>query len=625
MASSKAKLSLFWLARNKPWWLVLFAGVLLAASFPPLPLNFLIFVAFVPIFVLMEAGVIPEKVPEDKIFKPIKTFIIVWWRILSLQIIWNKKRRGLKAFRYQRKLISGNAQLFRYTYSIFFIWNLLCCYWLMLTALSATSFPVAVVNTVAGIIAIVLNPLLMTIPLQFHSRIRNFLPTGFAAASLIVFWLCFEYLHLNWDLSWSWLTLGHALSFQPAWIQYAELTGVLGISAHILVANLLIYFFYRNLRKPGKARIISGLAAALWLGLPFLLGAALTSPDRPAFQRHGSIQVRIIQPNIDPYKKDNYYTAEEQVSLFQRLILSKPLDSNTIVMLPEKAITKALDPAAMIRSRLMKPLWALVDSFKIEILTGLDEFESYPDSVEPSVSSRLGYRMVNGHREAVYSDYYNSAIIMGIDRSTKVYRKGKLVPMVERVPFLSTLKALKFLNLDPSKTMASYGRPDSLDLLYTQAGIPINVMICYETVFGNHTRKKTLMGGEWMAVITNDGWWQKSSGYVQHAGLSSIRAIENRRALARCANNGRSMFIDVYGNTSQETNWWEEAVIDAEVPLYQYKTFYVRHGDYIGKIALWLTVLLILLGTVLHYRNKPRKQKVEDSDFQQAEKNEEEE
>jgi apolipoprotein N-acyltransferase len=176
--------------------------------------------------------------------------------------------------------------------------------------------------------------------------------------------------------------------------------------------------------------------------------------------------------------------------------------------------------------------------------------------------------------------------------------------MVERVPFLSTLKTLKFLNLDPSQTMASYGRPDSLDLLYTQSGVPINVMICYETEFGDHTRRKTLMGAEWMAVITNDGWWRQSSGYIQHAGMSILRAIENRRALARCANNGRSMVIDAKGNVLQETNWWEEAVIDAEIPLLSYKTFYVRHGDYIGQIAVVLTILLTFLGIILHYYRK---------------------
>ena len=203
---------------------------------------------------------------------------------------------------------------------------------------------------------------------------------------------------------------------------------------------------------------------------------------------------------------------------------------------------------------------------------------------------------------------------MGLDRSTKVYRKGKLVPMVERVPFLSTLRYLKFLKLDPNKTMASYGRPDSLALLYTQSGIPTNLMICYETEFGDHTRRKTLMGAEWMAVITNDGWCQQSSGYVQHAGMSIIRAIENRRALARCANNGRSMLVDAFGNVSQESNWWEEAVIDAKIPRYTYKTFYVRHGDYIGQIAIVLTLLLTLMGTILHYRqkwNRPETQSAE--------------
>lgn len=555
----------------------------------------------------MEAGIIPEKVPEDKIFKPIKSFIIVWWRILSLQFIWRKNFRGLKTFRYQRKMISGNAQLFRYNYAIFFLWNLFCCYWLMLTALGATSFPEAVVNTVAGTIAIVLNPLLMTIPMQFHSRIRNFLSVEWAAASLIVFWLCFEYLHLNWDLSWSWLNLGHALSFHPNWVQYAEWTGTLGISMHILIANMLIYFFYRHLKMVGKAKFVMGGLAVLWLLLPFIIGQQLNAADRAIFQSNGNLKVRIVQPNIDPYKKDNYYTAEDQVALFERLILSKQLDSNTIVMLPEKAITKALDPAAMIRSRLMAPLWKLVDSFHVEIITGLEEFETFPDSLEPPVSARQGYRFINGRRKPVYANYYNSAINMGLDRSTKVYRKGKLVPMVERVPFLATLKTLKFLHLDPSQTMASYGRPDSLDLLYTQSGVPINLMICYETEFGDHTRKKTLMGAEWMAVITNDGWWQQSSGYIQHAGLSILRAIENRRSIARCANNGRSMVINAHGKVLQETNWWEEAIIDAEIPRYTYKTFYVRHGDYIGKLATALSVLLTILGTILHYRRKKQK------------------
>jgi apolipoprotein N-acyltransferase len=193
---------------------------------------------------------------------------------------------------------------------------------------------------------------------------------------------------------------------------------------------------------------------------------------------------------------------------------------------------------------------------------------------------------------------------LGADRNTDTYRKGRLVPMVERVPFLKVLKSLKFLHIDPAKGLNNYGRPDSLKLLYTQGGIPTNVLICYESAFGDHTRQKTLMGGQWIAMVTNDGWWFQSSGYVQHAGLSVIRAIENRRAIARCANNGRSMVVDAFGHASKATNWWEATVFDATLPLY--KTYYVRHGDFIGRFAVWLTLILVLLGFYFDFRQKKK-------------------
>jgi apolipoprotein N-acyltransferase len=597
---------LFWLARNKPWWLVILTGLLLAASFPPSPLNPLIFVAFLPLFVLFEEGVIPARVPEDKVFKPLKAIIIITYRLLSLQFIWRKQSRGLAVFRYQRKYISGNAQLFRYSYAALLIWNALCCYWLMLTATKASSIPEGVINTLAGIIAISLNPLLMTIPLQFYSRLRHFLPVWLAAPSLVIFWITFEYLHLNWELSWSWLNLGNALSFWPSWIQYAEFTGVLGISAHILIANLLVYYFYRMLRAKAKGKILAGSAALLWILLPLAAAPMLSNPGRDIFIAHDSMRVRIIQPNVDPYKKDNYYTAEAQVALFEQLILSRPLDSNTLVMLPERAITRAQDPAGIIKGRLMQPLWHLVDSFHIEILTGLEDYQTFPDTVEPPLSARQGYRFVNGKRKAVFTEHYNSALLMGADREMKLYRKDKLVPMVERMPFLGLVKALKFLHMDPSQNFLSFGRADSLHPLLARDSTPLNVFICYESAFGDHSRQKTLQGAELLTMITNDGWWRHSSGYVQHAGLSVIRAIENRRALARCANNGTSMFVSARGQISQATDWWEPTIIEEVLPLYRGQTFYVRHGDFVGKIAAGLAILLSLAGIVLHYLRNTR-------------------
>jgi apolipoprotein N-acyltransferase len=608
MASAKENLSLSSLARRKPYGLVLLSGILLAASFPPSPCYLLIYVAFVPLLVLFEPGIVAEKGLEDAVFYPFKRIAIVFWRLITLQPLW-RKGMGLRGVsRYEMQEISGNAQLFRYSYAALFVWNAICCYWLGLTAFQATNFAEAMANAVAGILAIALNPLLMAIPFQLLARMRHRVPMTWAVLAWACYWLTFEFLHMNWELSWPWLTLGNALSYHPEWIQYAEYTGVLGVSTHILLVNVLVYVLLRQIPVRRRGAWAGALATVIVfvMGFPLYESGRLTSPSRSALYATDSLHVRLIQPNIDPYPGNASLTAEEQIEHYRRLILSQPVDSGTVVILPERAIPLALEPRTMLRGRALAPLWDIVDSFHVQLLTGLDDYEDFQDTADAPISARENYRIIDGKRTLVYTDYYNSAWVMQADRNTQVYRKAKLVPMVERVPFLRGLRILKFLNLDPAKGISSYGRPDSMGLLMTGDSIPTQVMICYESAFGDHTRQKTALGAQWIAMITNDGWWGNSSGYVQHAGLSVLRAIENRRAIARCANNGRSMIVGADGQVTQETDWWTEAVIDAAIPLYTYETFYVRHGDYLGWGALAMTALLLSVSGFLRLRARQK-------------------
>lgn len=597
---------MFSLAKRKPYLLVLLSGALLGVSFPPSPLNFCIYFAFVPLLLLYERGVVPEKVMEGGVFLPFKRLSIVVWRVLSFQFLWRPALRGKAVLRYSAVEISGNAQLFRHTYAAFFIWNLICCYWLMLVALGAADLAEALVSAVAGVLAIALNPLLMAIPFQLQARLRRYLRPEWAALALVPLWLAFEYFHYHWDLSWPWLTLGNALSFQPSMIQYVEFTGVLGVSAHILLCNWLIYAGLRQVGRKAMLAVVVLAAALVWALLPLLLAGPLTHPDRAALQSTDTLRVRMIQPNINPFALGDELTVEKRIELYKRLILSAPLDSGRIIMLPERAIARPMEPRTMLNGRLLVPMWEMVDSFQIQILTGIEDFRNFEDTITAPISARESYRMVAGKRQLVYSVHYNSAWIINTSRSTQLYRKGKLVPMVERVPFLRGLRWLKFLNLDPAKGLLNFGRPDSLTLLYDIDSIPTNVLICYESAFGDHTRQKTAMGGRWIAMITNDGWWRQSSGYIQHAGLSIIRAIENRRTIARCANNGRSMIVAATGEVSQASDWGVEAVIDADVPLYDYQTFYVRHGDLIGIIACWLSAFIVVVGWLMRFLQRRR-------------------
>ncbi len=597
MVPSKAKWSLYWLARHKPYGIVLLTAVLLAASFPPLPFHFLIFIAFVPIFILFERDVVPIKVPEDKVFRPFKSLATVSWRLITLQFIWRRPTRGLKVFSYRRKFISGNAQLYRYTYIIFLIWNGCCCYWLVMTALGASTVVEALVNATAGILAVALNPALMSIPFQLFSRIRHVLTPTWSAASLVVFWLAFEYLHFNWDLSWSWLTLGHALSPWPAMIQYAEWTGVLGVSMHILVANVLIYSAYRNIYHKRQRVPRFAISAGLWLALPLILYPILTNSNRPILQPTGELTVRIVQPNIDPYLKYNYFTPEEQIQHFRELILADSLDGVDLVVLPETAIPRRFNLIGLRQNRIMRPLWDIADTLGVPVLTGFEEYRMFLTEKEAPLSAR---QTVQG----TWMNSYNSATVLRPGKMPESYQKSKLVPMVERMPFLELLHDLKEYNMDLGTGMGGYGLPDSLKNLEVAPGVEVGMMICYESEFSDLVRKSSLRGADFLAIITNDGWWGNTSGYIQHAHFAALRAIENRRWVVRSANTGRSLFADPFGNFYDETSWWEPTTVDRTIELHEGTTFYARNGDFLGHLALWLTCFISLATAAWYYLGK---------------------
>ena len=97
-----------------------------------------------------------------------------------------------------------------------------------------------------------------------------------------------------------------------------------------------------------------------------------------------------------------------------------------------------------------------------------------------------------------------------------------------------------------------------------------------------------------MTIITNDAWWGNTPGYRQHLSYASLRAIETRRAIARCANTGISAFISPSGEILQPTPWWEPATIIKSIPLRDGQTFYVRHGDITGRVSTFLFILLLL-------------------------------
>jgi apolipoprotein N-acyltransferase len=123
-------------------------------------------------------------------------------------------------------------------------------------------------------------------------------------------------------------------------------------------------------------------------------------------------------------------------------------------------------------------------------------------------------------------------------------------------------------------------------------------LICYESVYGEFVTGFVRNGANIIFVITNDGWWGNTPGHKQHFDFSVLRAIETRRSVARSANTGISAFIDQRGDVYQKTPYWEKAVIRQKLRTNDRLTFYVKHGDYLSRAAVILSIIAVLAAAI---------------------------
>src|SRR5690606_20945024 len=125
---------------------------------------------------------------------------------------------------------------------------------------------------------------------------------------------------------------------------------------------------------------------------------------------------------------------------------------------------------------------------------------------------------------------------------------------------------------------------------FETAGTRFPALICYDSVFPDWVRRQTADGAGFLSVITNDGWWGDTPGHEQHFAYARLRAIENRRAVVRSANNGISGLLLPSGEVVWRSRYWTRDVRVTDIPLHGGAPLYVRFGDWI----VWVVVGLAL-------------------------------
>ena len=459
---------------------------------------------------------------------------------------------------------SSRSQAMRAGWLAGFVFNLVGLYWI---AFTQGGGPAVIAGT--GLMATYLGLYWGLCTLALAAMMERWGSRTLLAAPAV--WTASEYVLSLGELGFPWMILGHSQGGSPVAIQHAEFTGVYGVSFWIVSINALLFMLLANRNAvPGW---LSSVVLVPVVGGPLLYGWTVLSGPNRAPDGDGVV-VGLVQNNMGlskwgPRGLERSFESLERLSTAVAANQASALD---LIVWPETALPCYVTLRPECHSRMQQ----LVATLGTPILAGASDME---------LSTR---------------EPYNAAFLFPDGNSAPTaYAKMHLVPFGERTPFRDSIPFLKSIDWtaltgDLGPAEFARGRRRTIFELPNSAS-PFSVLICFESVFPDFVRRSVAGGAEFLVNITNDSWFGRTAGPYQHAQLTAMRAVENRRAIARCATSGISLFVDPYGRTFDRTPIFTAAVARRELPRSRALTFYTLHGDWFPQLNAIVTAVLCVL------------------------------
>ncbi|MFH1195069.1 MAG: apolipoprotein N-acyltransferase [bacterium] len=546
--------------RRKELMLGVISGILIGISFPPFPLQYLAFIAFIPFLFALE------------------------------------RREGLGGIN-------------RLMFSTIFIFNLIALYWVGSWMPEADTFLM-----ISGVLLMFVNPTIFMIASTLYFTSKRVFNKKIALFLLPVFWVAFEYFHSITDLKFPWLTLGNSQPYFTPYIQIADIIGAHGLTLLILYVNIFFYLSVKNYLEKKKFSIVFASLGILFLLVPLIYGfVKISNFEKSSYK----LKVGLIQPNLNPWKKWAGGNLNEQLSNYLSLSDSAVSDGAKLIIWPESALpVYLLSGTYPADSQRIKDF---VREKNVFLLTGMpDATFSFDKTKAPEDAKPLS------HSDAVYISYNSLLFFSPLTHEVKKYGKIKLVPFGEKVPFVEVIPFLGDLikwnvgisSWNTGKDTVVFSMPKNLLGNNLKDSIKIGGVICIESIYPDYVAAFVQRGANFISVVTNDSWYGNSSGPYQHKEISTLRAVENRRAVVRAANGGITCLIDPLGRTISESVMYTRTYLVADVPIEKELTFYTRNPLIVpilcAAAAVWIFGLFLL---------KKYKEKFLDKDRESDEKN----
>ena len=434
--------------------------------------------------------------------------------------------------------------------------------------------------TIPGAVAAILVlPFYFMLYAIFHVFLRTRFNEKYVYIMIPFLWTGVEYVRSLGVLGFPWTSLAFSQSYYLSLIQYISFTSIFGVTFWIVVINVVIMMILLDYKNTRKLLILIVILLVLF-SLPWLYGKWVIPDENGVNEK---VRIAVIQGNIDPFLKSEEEYWDENFEIYSSLSRQAAERSIQLLIWPETAMPCYLRYTPQYQQKLRE----FVAELDLPLITGAHEVDF----------------IKKGHYRT-----YNAAFCLIPHRlSMQSYSKLHLVPFGERVPFTEIIPQFKtFLewfefgegNFSPGDEISTFRIPikqseQNLRSKYIKAP----VIICFESLFPDLVRKFVMHDhAQMLIIITNDGWFKRSSAPYHHAQAAVFRAIENRIPIARAANTGISMFIDAYGRTISNTPIFEQKFLVADLALNSERPFFARHGNIFSVTISVMNLIPLIWG-----------------------------
>jgi apolipoprotein N-acyltransferase len=420
-------------------------------------------------------------------------------------------------------------------------------------------------NWFVCLLALFLLALYMSLYFSLFALLARFMLLSFPAAAVLwllpALWVGIDWFRGVFLTGFPWMDLGYAMYRVPGLIQVADLVGHHGVTFLIVFGNTALMLLVFT----GK-RSVSGFLLILVPALCLLGGVGIYSKisyedvKRTITATDASrIAVGIVQGNIDQSVKWSPAQQQETVAGYIRQTRSLFASARpSLVVWPETAL-----PFYPPANDQMHPLEELARANDVALLTGAPWYE-----------------IIDRDTRAV--KYFNSALLLQPDGLYGgIYYKTHLVPFGEYIPLK---KFLPFLA--PLVEAVGDFSPGTIEQPLGWRQARAGVLVCFESVFPELSRKWVLAGANVLVNLTNDAWYGRSSAPWHSLAMSVLRAVETRRSLIRSANTGISAFVTPLGTITRQSGLFVPWAAVTEVVLHEELTRWARYGYLFAPLCL---------------------------------------